>query len=224
MLELFLGPVQSMCPSHKTENLKSCGFLRSVYRYMRDFLAENLSFLSHLPLTHSPSSGKNELSSERFLADNLMTVQSLKRHPGEVFSEAFQTFLKERIPLSTWGLSEQSTKCISNEEASSPMNVNTPRTFYKSTSWDSGVWLYICAMEKDLTEWSWGHVCPSYTHIHWIQAALLYHVSGLTVTFITEQWSSPTEVLPSPSCINWEPPILHKVHLDSNVQVNCSWV
>ena len=83
-----------MCPSRRTEGLKSCGFLRSVYRYMCDFLAENLSFLSHLPLAHSPSWGKNVLSSERFLADNPMTAQSSKRHPAEVSSEAFQRFLK----------------------------------------------------------------------------------------------------------------------------------
>lgn len=85
-----------MCPSHKTENLESCGFLRSVYRYTCDFLAENLSFLSLLPLTQSPSLGKNELSSEMLLADNPTAVQSLKRHPGEVSSEASQMFLKER--------------------------------------------------------------------------------------------------------------------------------
>ena len=165
-----------MCPSHKTENLKSCGFLRSVYRYMCDFLAENLSFLSHLPLTHSPSSGKNELSSERLLADNPMTAQSLKRHPGEVSSEAFQMFLKKRNPLSTGGLLEKSKECISNEGASFPVNMG--RTF-KSMLWDSGRWLYSCAMERDLIEWGWRHVHPSDTYIHWIQAALLLHFQDL---------------------------------------------
>lgn len=115
MLEVF-GPIQSMCPSHKTENLESCGFLRSVYRYMCDFLAENLPFFSHPPLIRSPGLGKNELSSERLLADNLMAVQNLKRHPGEVSSEAFQMFLKERNPLNIWVplLARKSTKSISN--------------------------------------------------------------------------------------------------------------
>lgn len=92
MLELFFAPTQSRCPSHKTENLESYGFLRSVDRYTCDFLAENLSFLSHIPLTQSPSLGKNELLGEMLLADNLMAVQSLKKHPGELSSEAFQMF------------------------------------------------------------------------------------------------------------------------------------
>lgn len=115
MLEFFLGPIPFMCPSHKTENLKSCGFLSSVYRYMCDFLAENLSFLSHLPLTHSPSSEKNVLSSERLWADNPMPVQSLKRHPGEVSSEAFQTSLKERNPWAH-GSFVAVNKCIQTKE------------------------------------------------------------------------------------------------------------
>lgn len=127
-----------MCPSHKTENLESCGFLRSVYRYMCDFLAENLSFLSHLPLTQSPSLGKNELSSERLLADNPTAVQSLKRHPGEVSSEAFQTFLKERNPLSIWHLllTWSHQKALQMEHLAPWTRINI---FYKPTLWYSGV-------------------------------------------------------------------------------------
>lgn len=119
MFELFFAPIRSMCPSHKTENVESCGFLRSVYKYTCDFLAENLSFLSHIPLTQSPSLGKNELSGERLLADNLLAVQSLKTHPDELSSEAFQMFLKERNPLSIWVLwLAFKSKHISNEGAS----------------------------------------------------------------------------------------------------------
>lgn len=119
MFELFFAPIQSMCPSHKTENVESYGFLRSVYRYTCDFLAENLSFLSHIPLTQSPSLEKNELSRERLLADNPLAVQSLKRHPDELSSEAFQMFLKGRNPLSIWVLwLAFNSKHISNGGAS----------------------------------------------------------------------------------------------------------
>lgn len=124
----LLGHLQSMCPSHKTENLESCGFLRSVYRYMCDSLAENLSFLSHPPLTQSPSLGKNALSSERLLAGHLTAVRSSKRHPGEVSSEAFQMSLKERNPLSIWVLllTCDPPKSISN---AAPYPVNTNEHF-----------------------------------------------------------------------------------------------
>lgn len=123
MLEFFFGSVQPMCPSHKTENLESCGFLWSVYRYMCDFLDENLSSLSHLPLTQSPSVGKNELSSERLLADNPMAARSQAKHPGAVSSEAFQTFLKERNPLSVWVLSLARKSRHISKGASYPINI-----------------------------------------------------------------------------------------------------
>lgn len=154
-----------MCPSHKTENLESCGFLRSVYRYMCDFLAENLSFLSHLLLTQSPSLGKNELSSEKLLADNPTSVQSLKRHLGEVSSEAFQMFLKERdkplehvAPLADIKSSESTSN-----GAPSPMNMN--KHFLQVHMMIFGG-MCICVMETELTELlvvsrdpTWG-ACP----------------------------------------------------------------
>lgn len=92
MLKVFFGLIQSMCSSHKTENLESCSFLKSVYGYMCDCLPENLSFLSHL-LTRSPSREKAFLR-ERLLTDNLTAVQSLKRHLSEIFSVVFQMSLK----------------------------------------------------------------------------------------------------------------------------------
>lgn len=148
-----VGPLQSMCPSHKTENSESCGFLRSVYRYMCDFLAENLSSLSHLPLTQSSSLGKKALSSERLLADNPMAVQSLKRHPGEVSSEASQTFLKKKkSPMNIWVLllACKPTKSISN---GAPYPMSTNKRFLQVHIMVLGC-MYTCVMEKELTEWS----------------------------------------------------------------------
>lgn len=140
-----------MCLSRKTENLESCGVLRSVYRYTCDFLAENLSFLSHLSLTQSPSPGKNELSSERLSADNPIGDQHLKRHPGEVSPEAFQMFLKERNPLSrrVLLLACKPIKHISNEGASYPMNMNQHFLQVHTTVLR---YMYNCVMERVLTE------------------------------------------------------------------------
>lgn len=138
-----------MCPSRKTENLESYGFLMSVYRYMCDFLAENLSFLSHLPLTQSLGLRKNESSSERLLADNLMAVQSLKRHPGEVSSEAFQMFLNERNkPLEHMLLllACKSTKSIPN---GAPYPMNKKKHFLQVRIMVLGC-MYICVMVRDL--------------------------------------------------------------------------
>lgn len=175
MLEL-VGPIQSMCPSHKTENLESCGFLRSVYRYTCDFLAENLSFLSHLPLTQSPSLGKNELSSERLLDDNLMAVQSLKRHPGDVSSEAFQMFLKEKSPLNIWVLllAFKPTKSISN---GAPYSWTWISISYKSSPhYGPGLCVYLCYGERTYREELRIYLPPSYIH-----ASILDYFSWPTV-------------------------------------------